>query len=296
MYPFTLWCKKSAEPQRKYEYQIVGSGSSLILLLSQLLSFLYPQLWREPRSFIVDPKNLVQNAIMHRLHRFHVNPKPPFLDLWDFRPLFRRFSDGLRMSKKGLYKIIGRSFKDSSILFTYSMHGRSGRLLLWTTIFSQNPGTLWQSSASSNCPQSQMDGTLCTVLSPVGQIGEEKQTLVPRVQQLVNCRYLVSPHFHTYKYWNMMKHVSMMWHVPFNLTVSSFHRPPSSVQSLGWQLDIRGMPPGKCMFWTTIETAIGCPSLLAFFKHSIHSPGLRGATKLMMNLGMMPCPTSNKVQ
>ena len=86
------------------------------------------------------------------------------------------------MSKKGLYKIISRSFKDSSILFTYSMHGRSGRLLLWTTIFSQNPGTLWQSSANSNCPQSQMDGTLCTVLSPVGQIGEEKQTLVPRVQ------------------------------------------------------------------------------------------------------------------
>jgi len=44
------------------------------------------------------------------------------------------------------------------------------------------------------------------------------------------------------------------------------------------------------MFWATMETAIGCPSL-AFFKHSIHSPGLRGATKLMMNLGMMPCPT-----
>lgn len=131
------------------------------------------------------------------------------------------------------------------------MHGRSGRLL-WTTIFSQNPGILWQ-SASSNSPQSQMDGTLCTVLSPVGQIRKEKQTLMPRVQttRKLPLQYLVSSHFHTWKYWNMMKHVSMMWHVPFNLTVSSFHRPASSVQSLGWQLDIRGMPPGKCMFWAS---------------------------------------------
>ncbi len=51
-----------------------------------------------------------------------------------------------------------------------------------------------------------------------------------------------------------------MWHVRLNL-----FRPASSVQSLGWQLDIRGMPPGKCILAT--ETAIGC--------HSWPSSGLR---------------------